>query len=190
MRLKRLIFEQLSREPPIDGKRLSEMDCEFDDVVYHDAVDVPDEWSEDMFPGRVTAEVESAEMDTVTIWLDDVASAVLDKVEFAEKPAAYVPSIESAVAEMVEHSAIPDALAGSVLASVVRENGTAKSGAILKNKGRGLVFMEWETGFVYRLPAKNCKKSKSQGFTVLTLSDDALRKDRKLSGIFTARSLF
>ena len=125
---------------------------------------------------------------------DHVPAEVLDvyeqEADSVEKPAAYVPSMESALAEMIQCSAIPAALDGSVLATVQREDGRAKSGALLKTRGRGLVFMEWETGFVYRIPAKGCKQSKGQGFTVLTLSDTALRKERNLQNIFTARSCF
>ena len=138
---------------------------------YEQEADVmPDEWVEEMFPG--------AECHV--------------KAEPVEKPTAYVPSIEDALAEMIENSAYPDILDGSTLATVQREDGRAKSGALLKTKGRGRghVFMEWETGFVYRTPAKDCKQSKSQGFTVLTLSYTTLRKERNLQNIFTARSLF
>ena len=135
---------------------------------------MPNEWVEDMFP-----DAES-----------HVKAESVESAESVENPAAYVPDMESALDEMIQCSAIPAALDGSVLATVQREDGRVKSGALLKTRGRGLVFMEWETGFVYRIPAKGCKQSKGQGFTVLTLSDTAIRKERKLQHIFTARSLF
>ena len=110
-----------------------------------------------------------------------------------------MPDMESALAEMIEHSVTPDLSAeesffdliqGSKLATVVRDNGEAKTGAILKTDGRGVVFMEWKTNFVYRIPPGSCKQSQGQGFTVLSLSDTALLKNNHLIDIFKVQSLF
>jgi hypothetical protein len=125
--------------------------------------DVPDVWTEDMFPST--------------------------EVKF------YVPDMKTALAEIIDNSATIDeqyftVLNGSTLAIAVRENGQARTGALLKTRARGLVFMEWKTGFVYRIPSGCCTKNRNSGFAMLSLSDTVLRKNKGLQNIFTARSLF
>jgi hypothetical protein len=122
-----------------------------------------------------------------------VAHGATCAVEFSEKP--YIPDVKTALAEIIDNSAVTDeqylaTMKNSMLATIVRENGQSKTGALLTTRGRGLVFMEWETGFVYQIPSSCCKKSKYCGITVLTLSDAGLRKKLDLHNIFTARSLF
>jgi hypothetical protein len=106
--------------------------------------------------------------------------------------AEYVPSIKSAVDEMVHNSALlPDVLLGSTLATVQRENGDVVSGAILAIKKRGqIAFMEWESGRIYRLPSRCFKRSKGRGITTLSITDSDLSANLSLLELFTARSLF
>jgi hypothetical protein len=104
----------------------------------------------------------------------------------------YVPSIKSALAEMIHCSAsMSDVLLGSTLATVQRENGDVVSGAILAIKKRGqIAFMEWESGRIYRLPTRCFKRTKGRGVATLSRTDADLSSNLSLLELFTARSLF
>ncbi|MCL2005806.1 MAG: hypothetical protein FWG73_06540 [Planctomycetaceae bacterium] len=157
---------------------------------------IESEWNEGMYLGTDChydtdkADMEHADEDYNDSMPEPVDAIAADE-ETLSADTKYIPTMQSALREMIQHSAIPDVLDGSTLASVQREDGQAVSGAILQSHKRGkIVFMEWNSGFVYHIPAICCKKSNGQGFTILSITDSDLSSNKHLANMFTARSLF